>query len=130
ERRGDILPLASHFLNVHAALNEKSILDLTPELAERLQSYDFPGNVRELQNLIASAVLVENTDRLQLQSVGIPLGQPSGEASDMTLFSLSEMERRHIQNVLDATCGDRARAAEILGINLSTVYRKIKRYGI
>jgi DNA-binding NtrC family response regulator len=130
ERRGDILPLASHFLNVHAALNGKSISDLAPELAERLQSYDFPGNVRELQNMIASAVLVENTDRLQLQSVGIPLGQPRGEASDLTLFSLSEMERRHIQNVLDATRGDRARAAEILGIDLSTVYRKIKRYGI
>jgi DNA-binding NtrC family response regulator len=48
----------------------------------------------------------------------------------MTLFSLSEMERRHIQHVLDATRGDRAQAAEILGINLSTVYRKIKRYGI
>jgi DNA-binding protein Fis len=80
--------------------------------------------------MIASAVLVENTDRLQLQSVGIPLGQSGVEASDTTLFPLSEMERRHIQNVLNATRGDRARAAEILGINLSTVYRKIKRYGI
>ena len=80
--------------------------------------------------MIASAVLVENTDRLQLQSVGFPLVRPGVEKSAKTLFSLSEMERRHIQTVLDATRGDRARAAEILGINLSTVYRKIKRYGI
>jgi DNA-binding NtrC family response regulator len=130
ERRGDILPLASHFLKIHAALNGKTIGDVTPELAECLLAYDFPGNVRELQNMIASAVLVENTDRLQLQSVGIPLGQPGDDKSATPLLSLDEMERQHIRNILAATRGDRARAAQILGINLSTVYRKIKRYGI
>ena len=130
ERRGDILPLARHFLKLHAILNEKDIDDLTPELQRRLEAYDFPGNVRELQNIIASAVLAEATGQLQPGSVSIPLPEAALETPSADLLPLSELERRHILKVLNATKGDRARAAEILGINLSTVYRKIKRYRI
>ena len=131
ERRDDILPLSEHFLKIHAARNGKIINGLAPELAQRLIAYDFPGNVRELQNIIASAVLVEPADKLHLESIGIPLPQPDAEKTkNDTLLSLDEMERRHIRAVLETTHGDRARAAEILGINLSTVYRKIKRYDL
>ena len=131
ERRGDIIPLARHFLEVHTARNGKQIHDLTPELQRRLESYGFPGNVRELQNIIASAVLVEATDRLQPESVPIPLPEPiSDETGASNLLSLAELERSHIEKVLRAARGNRARAAEILGVNLSTVYRKIKRYGL
>jgi len=131
ERRGDILPLARHFLTLHAARNEKKIHDLAPELQRRLEAYHFPGNIRELQNIIASAVLVETSDQLQPTSVAIPLkGTDVEESAAAPLLPLAEMEREHIHNVLKATRGDRAKAAEILGINLSTVYRKIKRYGL
>ena len=131
ERRDDILPLAGHFLKIHATRNGKTINDLTPELAQCLEAYDFPGNVRELQNIIASAVLVEPSDRLHLESIGIPLPQRAAEkTANDTLLPLDEVERRHIRKVLEATHGDRARTARILGINLSTVYRKIKRYGL
>jgi DNA-binding NtrC family response regulator len=130
-RRGDILPLARHFLKVHAAHNGKSIGDLTPELAGRLEAYDFPGNVRELQNIIASAVLAETGDRLRGASAALPPPQPTANAANQQILAtLDEMEQRHIRNVLEAVAGDRTRAAEILGINLSTVYRKIKRYGL
>ena len=131
ERRGDILPLARHFLNLHAVQNGKNIHDLTPELGRRLEAYHFPGNIRELQNIIASAVLVETSDQLQLASVAISLPEPaSGENAPDNLLPLAEMERRHLQKALEATRGDRSKAAEMLGINLSTVYRKIKRYGL
>lgn len=131
ERRGDIIPLAQHFLAVHAARNGKKIHDLTPELQRRLEVYDFPGNVRELQNIIASAVLVEATEGLQTTSVAIPLPEPAADRKDSTdLLSLADLERRHIEKVLRASQGNRAMAAEILGVNLSTVYRKIKRYGL
>ena len=130
-RRADVLPLARHFLRMHAAQNAKDIGDLTPELAHRLETYDFPGNVRELQNIIASAVIVETTDRLRPASVNLPTATLEAETHDQAaLPTLTEVERRHIRAVLDATGGDRAAAAEILGINLSTVYRKIKRYGL
>lgn len=131
ERRDDILFLADHFLKIHAARNGKSINAIAPELAQRLMAYDFPGNVRELQNIIASAVLVEPADTLCPESIAIPLPPPAAKKTENdTLLSLDQMERQHIRNVLEATQGDRARAAEILGINLSTVYRKIKRYGL
>ena len=130
-RRADVLPLARHFLKVHAAQNAKTLNDLSPELARRLESYDFPGNVRELQNIIASAVIVETADRLRPASVSLPAASLAPEAHDHEdLPTLTEVERRHIRRVLDATGGDRAAAAEILGVNLSTVYRKIKRYGL
>jgi DNA-binding NtrC family response regulator len=129
ERRGDILPLADHFLKIHAERNGKTIRGLTPELAQCLAAYDFPGNVRELQNIIASAVLVETSDLLCPASVGTPLPGPSSRTNrPQALLPLTEVERQHIQKVLQATRGDRAQAAKILGINLSTVYRKIKRY--
>jgi len=131
ERRDDILPIAKHFLKIHADRNGKTINNLAPDLAQRLAAYDFPGNVRELQNMIASAVLVEPTDMLHLKSIGMPLPPPNAENVDLhPLLSMEEMERLHIQSVLAATRGDRAKAARILGINLSTVYRKIKRYGL
>lgn len=131
ERRDDILPLAEHFLKIHAFRNGKIINDIAPDLAQRLVAYDFPGNVRELQNIIASAVLVEPADTLRPESIAIPLPQPAAKMTENdTLLSLDQMERQHIRKVLEATQGDRARAAGILGINLSTVYRKIKRYGL
>jgi transcriptional regulator with PAS, ATPase and Fis domain len=131
ERRDDILFLADHFLKIHAARNGKIINNIAPDLAQRLMAYDFPGNVRELQNIIASAVLVEPADMLRPESIAIPLPPPAAKKIENdTLLSLDQMERHHIRKVLEATQGDRARAAGILGINLSTVYRKIKRYGL
>ena len=131
ERPHDIIPLAEHFLSIHADRNGKVINGLSSALTRCLTVYDYPGNVRELQNIIASAVLVETTDILQLRSVAPALPEAAiGETRSNPLLSLDEMERRHIRRVLEATQGDRAKAAQILGINLSTVYRKIKRYGL
>ena len=131
ERRGDVLTLARHFLRVHAAQNAKTLHDLDPEVIRRLKAYSFPGNVRELENIIASAVLVENGDRIGPGSINLPQTPPDEEGRQANrLLTLQEMEREHIRRVLETTCGDRAQAADILGVNLSTVYRKIKRYGL
>ncbi len=131
-RRQDILPLAAHFIRIHATRMGKTIHNPAPDLEARLGRYDFPGNVRELQNMIAAAVLVEESDQLRLASVGPALPDVANAANEdqVPLLPLAEIERQHIQRVLQATRGDRAQAAEILGINLSTVYRKIKRLGL
>jgi DNA-binding NtrC family response regulator len=128
----DVLPLADHFLRIHASRSGKLIRGLTPRLKTRLQNYAFPGNVRELQNIIAAAVLGAEGDMLDQASLGTTLtaANESAIADPDTLLPLAEVERRHIQRVLAATQGDRTRAAEILGINPSTVYRKIKRLGL
>ncbi len=131
ERQKDILPLARHFLNLHAGANKKKITDLAPDLCERLLGYGFPGNVRELENMIAAAVLLEKGKRLSLESARTLLPYEGPERRrHVELVTLEELERRHIERVLEATGGNRPRAARILGINVSTIYRKLEKLNL
>ena len=131
ERRDDILPLASHFLNLHAAANQKKIQGLSPELAERLLKTSFPGNVRELENMIAAAVLLEEGKTLSLASARnlLPYTGPE-RRKNIELLTLDELEKHHIKKVLEVTGGNRPKAAKILGVNVTTVYRKLEKYNI
>ncbi len=131
ERKDDILPLASHFLKVHCAANQKKIEGLEPDLAERLLQCTFPGNVRELENMIAAAVLLEEGKSLSLASVRnlLPYNGPE-RRKNVELLTLEELEKRHIRRVLEITGGNRPKAAKILGINVSTIYRKLEKYTI
>jgi len=131
ERRDDILPLASHFLNLHANANNKNIQGLSPELAERLLRASIPGNVRELENMIAGAVLLEKGKTLSLASARnlLPYTGPE-RRKNVDLLTLDELEKRHIKRVLEVTGGNRPKAAKILGVNVTTVYRKIEKFNL
>ena len=131
ERRNDILPLARHFLKIHTRTNNKNIRDISPELAERLLQCSFLGNVRELENMIAAAVLLEQGKTLTLASARnlLPYNGPE-RRKNVELLTLEELEKRHIRRVLEVTSGNRPKAAKILGINVSTVYRKLEKYDI
>ena len=129
ERRKDILPLAKYFLKRHAAKNNKHIKTLGSELKEHLLKYPFPGNVRELENTIASAVLLETGTILTLTSArNLSTASEFSNAEDNALAPLSEVEKRHIRKVMEATNGNRTRAAGILGIGLRTLQRKLKAF--
>jgi len=131
ERRKDILPLAKYFLHSHARNNQKKIDSIASDLAERLLHYSYPGNVRELENIIAAAVLQEKDKILTLGSAPILLSYSGPERrKNVELLTLEELEKRHIERVLEITGGSRSKAAEILGINVTTVYRKIEKYKI
>jgi DNA-binding NtrC family response regulator len=131
ERRADILPLAAHFLNVHSKANNKKIQGLSPELAERLLQTSFPGNVRELENMIAAAVLLEEGKTLSLASARnlLPYTGPE-RRKNIELLTLDQLEKRHIKKVLEVTGGNRPKAAKILGVNVTTVYRKLEKYNL
>jgi DNA-binding NtrC family response regulator len=131
ERKKDILPMARHFLKIHATANSKQIQTIAPDLAERLMAYSFPGNVRELENMIAAAVLLEEENELSLESARhlLPYEGPE-RRRHVDLLTLEELERRHIERVLEVTGGNRPKAAKILGVNVTTVYRKIEKYRI
>ena len=131
ERRDDILPLASHFLKVHANANNKKIQGLSPELAERLLQASIPGNVRELENMIAAAVLLEKSKTLGLASARnlLPYTGPE-RRKHIELLTLDQLEKRHIKRVLEVTGGNRPKAAKILGVNVTTVYRKLEKYNL
>ena len=131
ERKNDILPLAKHFLKIHGRANNKGIQSLAPDLAERLLQSSFLGNVRELENIIAGAVLLERGKTLTLASARnlLPYNGPERRKS-VELLTLDELEKRHIKRVLEITDGNRPQAAKILGINASTVYRKLEKYNL
>lgn len=131
ERKDDILPLAKYFLKIHARTNNKKIHSLAPELADRLLQSSFLGNVRELENIIAGAVLLERGKTLTLASAHnlLPYSGPE-RRKNVELLKLNELERRHIKRVLEVTGGNRPKAAKILGINVSTVYRKLEKYNL
>ncbi len=123
QRRGDILPLAEHFLSRLSELHHKSPLKLTSAAWKLLQTYEYPGNVRELRNLLERA-LVEAHGPEILPS-DLPQRVRQSRPSKMTL---EELERAYIAEVLDATRGKKGRAAEILGISRKTLLEKRKRY--
>ena len=131
DRKNDIIPLARHFLKRHAKSNNKKLDNLNPDLAERLLQYSFPGNVRELENMMSAAVLLENGNSLSLASAKhlLPYNGPE-RRKHMTLLTLEELEKRHIKRVLEVTNGNRPQAAKILGVNVSTIYRKLEKYDI
>ena len=136
ERREDVPILADHFLKKYAAAAEKPVRTISADALQMLTQHDFPGNVRELENAIESAVLYETTDLLQRESLPPYLmqgdSQPAtGSPTDTTaILPLDEVERRaivHALKVMDNNIPDAARA---LGIDRSTLYRKLKKYNL
>ena len=130
ERERDILPLARHFLRKHAQKTQKEILSLAPDLADALLSYAFPGNVRELENIVASSVLREEGNILTVSSIPdfVAVSGPV-QVQTKELVTLADLEKRHIYRVLKATGGNRTKGARILGIGLRTLQRKLKAFG-
>jgi len=137
ERKGDILPLALCFLNEYAEQIGKQITGISDELINYLMHHPFPGNVRELKNMIAAAVLREKTGLLTARALGREaktnispdsLNQSHGEDQDTAFWSLDQVEKNHILEVLETTDNNRTKAAKILGIGRKTLHRKLKLY--
>ncbi|MDE0019257.1 MAG: sigma-54 dependent transcriptional regulator [Candidatus Poribacteria bacterium] len=136
DRRGDIPILADHFLKKYAAAAENPIRDISTDALQMLIQHDFPGNVRELENVIERAVLYETTDLLQPQSLllhqtrGGSQQATSGPTDATTILPLDEVERRVIVHALKVTSNNTSDAAEALGIGRTTLYRKMKKYNL
>ena len=141
EREGDIVLLARYFLRQFCIQNGKKIRDLSREVMDVLESYKFPGNVRELQNIIHTAVLMEQSEHLKVTSLpaqfldmaGMPTPSvpalPARNADDRVL-SLEEVEKEHISNVLGKTGGNRTTTAKLLKISRVTLIAKMKKYNL
>ena len=136
ERREDIAILAHHFLKKYAAAAEKSVRAISTDALQVLTQHDFPGNVRELENIIESAVLFETTDLLQRQNLPLHLAQGDLQAAtssptDATvILPLDEVERRAIVHALKVMDNNISDAAQALGIGRTTLYRKLKQYNL
>ena len=128
ERPEDIPLLAQHFLWCYATEMKKKIDSIQPEAMEAMRRYPWPGNVRELENAIERAVVVGKSRQIQLND--LPFGIALGGAAEMEKLSLEEIERQHIARVLAIEAGNLSNVARILRINRSTLYAKIKKYGL
>lgn len=133
ERREDIPILANFFLKKYSALNEKNITGFTHEAMAKLKRLRWTGNVRELENTIERAVVLSNESLITENEITV---EGSIEVDEQTsylfkeLLTLKEIEKQYIQFVLEKTYGKKEEAAQILGINRKTLYRKEKDYGL
>jgi DNA-binding NtrC family response regulator len=131
ERGRDVLLLAQHFLEQSARAMGRDVVGLTASCAARLMAYPWPGNVRELANVIERAVALTRTTRLTVEDLPDHVREarptPRGalaEVAEEELVSLEEVERRYIRRVMAATGGNKTLAAQILGVDRRTLYRK------
>ena len=130
ERREDIMPLANAFLKRFAAQANHVISGFTPGAVERLTAFDWPGNVRQLQNEVQRAVLLNEGTEVDVADLSVTNAK-TGTADTDTSFTLLEgVERNAIIQTLKETGGNKLETAKRLGIGRQTLYNKIKAYGI
>ncbi len=132
ERKDDVEPLALHFLKKYSIKMKKDVVSLTPEALQLLCDYDWPGNIRELENVMERAVILARTTAVTAKELPIWRKQPqkSETAREPQLVSLEDVEREHIERTLSGTGYHKSRSAEILGISRKTLDRKIVEYTI
>jgi two-component system response regulator HydG len=128
ERREDILPLARQLLGAASKRFGKKLPTLTPDAANLLLRYAWPGNVRELENALERAVALMQSDRIGVDDLPPEVGSaPPTSPAVGEIRTLADVERDYIAAALRASGGNRAKAAESLGIGAATLYRKLKR---
>ncbi len=132
ERREDILPLAEYFIRKHGESGKAGAYRVSPEFASQLESHNWPGNVRELENVVRRSLALASGMTLGLQPLDASCAFPSAEKSTGLKpgVTLHEVERQLLEATLDATGGNRTRAAELMGVSLRTVRNKIREYGM
>jgi DNA-binding NtrC family response regulator len=134
QRRDDIPLLAEHFLHRIATMRKEPVKRLRPEALEALQEYQWPGNVRELENALERAVILSTGDFIAAD--GLPHRVTERKAEPLVSGrtpanpTLEAVERAYIMWVLQSEGGNKSRTAEVLGIDPSTLYRKLSRYGV
>ena len=133
-RGNDILLLAQHFVQSNAQSLGKAVTGISPEAARLLLDYDWPGNVRQLQNAIERAVTLTEFEKIKPQDLPAKIRDHQPVALGPTdldpehMLSLADVERRHIEAVLKAVGGNKTEAARVLGMDRRTLYRKLERF--
>jgi DNA-binding NtrC family response regulator len=127
-RRGDIVPLAEHFLRQHAQRYRKPLLGFDEPAIEVLLSHSWPGNVRELDHAIERSVLMATGERVRARDLGLQTSPPS--PSSMEDLPLEEVERVLIQKALARYGGNVSQAASALGLSRSALYRRLEKHGL
>ena len=128
QRKEDIIPLAKHFLEKYARKANKKIEEFSKEAIDMFLSYGFPGNVRELENIIERAIILENTSRIRAESLPQSIKLFQVEAIDPNrIKTIDELNREYAEKVLELAEGNKSKAAELLGISRTSLWRILKK---
>ncbi|MBW3519142.1 sigma-54 dependent transcriptional regulator [Flavobacterium sp. NKUCC04_CG] len=128
-RISDIAELVDHFLKMMTLQSGKKTLKPSKEALEALKAHAWPGNIRELKNALERAIIMNNGDVLELIDLPIEFQKhASVSAKTISSFELAYAEKNHILSVLKYTNGNKTKTAELLGIALTTLYRKLEEY--
>ncbi len=125
ERKDDIPLLVDYFIAKYCKSMSRNKVSIESAAMKRLQEYDFPGNVRELENLVERAIVVGNGKEIRLRDLPLSKSAPAAKTE-----SLNELEKQHIYQVLKKYSWNISRAAQALGIDRVTLYNKIKKYDL
>jgi len=127
DRKEDIGPLSEYFLQKHLSSSAKKIAGFTREALDILKSYSFPGNVRELENIIERAVIIEQAPRITPESLPQTLKMFQIETIEPhEIKTIDELNRDYAEKILELVGGNKSKAAELLGISRTSLWRILK----
>ncbi len=133
-RGNDVLLLAQHFVRKFAERMGKGVTGISSEAAKKLLEYDWPGNVRQLENSMERAVTLTRFEQITVEDLPERISRYESARLTVTdvdsehILTLDELERRYIERVLKAVQGNKTQAAKLLGVDRRTLYRKLERY--
>jgi two-component system NtrC family response regulator len=140
ERREDIPVLLTHFIDHFAAENNKKVEGISSEARDLLMKYDYPGNVRELENIIERGVVITRESLITVKDLPLreEFHEPDDDAKDDDALrdggalrdALEELERKLLVEAMEKAGGQQAKAAESLGVNKRMLRYKLKKYGV
>jgi len=131
-RAGDIALLARFFLEKYTSHMRRQVHDIAPEAMRLLQAYDYPGNVRELENVIARGVALATGERIEVNHLPDELRAADARAFPEAgaIASLADREEAYLRWVLEQSGGNKSKAARMLGIDRVSLWRKLKKFGM
>ncbi|HWY11104.1 MAG TPA: sigma-54 dependent transcriptional regulator [Bacteroidia bacterium] len=130
ERKEDIEDLAKYFMNVYSIKLKKRISSIDKEFLKQIKRNEWKGNIRELKNCVERAVILSEGESLTADLLPAEIANNETSLADSSVTSLAAMEKIHIQKILSIAKGNKTKAAELLGIGLTTLYRKMEEYNI
>ena len=131
ERIKDIEPLAKYFIQLFAEKTNKKPLKIDKDFLDKLEAYQWPGNIRELKNIIERCVILADGDTLTTALLPFEMQQQTHNTDGtLSAFSIAGVEKLHIQKVMNHTRGNKAETARLLEIGIATLYRKLEEYNI
>ena len=125
ERTEDIPLLVNHFIQKYCTSMSRDMITIEPAALKHLENFEFPGNVRELENMIERAIVIGNGKEIKLRD--LPMGK---EAINSSVESLDELEKRHVEMILNKYAWNVSRSAKALNVDRVTLYNKIRKYNL